>query len=128
MYAKYKKDVEFLLVYIREAHAMDGPRPMTLQRSVRMAVMIEEPINDLERFGVAKVCMTKLELEMIPSVIDRIDNKVDAAYSAMPDRLYLVGKDGKIAFAGGRGPFGFRPDELAGAIDKELAKISPRRK
>ena len=56
MYAKYNKDVEFLLVYIREAHAMDGPRPMT-------SVMIEEPINDLERFGVAKICMTKLELD-----------------------------------------------------------------
>ena len=121
MYAKYNKNVEFLLVYIREAHAIDGPRP-------HPSVMIEEPINDLERFGVAKICMTKLELEMIPSVIDRIDNSVDAAYSAMPDRLYLVGKDGKIAFAGGRGPFGFRPDELAAAIDKELAKKSRKRR
>ena len=115
MYAKYNKDVEFLLVYIREAHAIDGARPRG------GSILVEEPISDLERFDVAKTCMTKLELEMIPSVIDRIDNKVDAAYSAMPDRLYLVGKDGKIVYLGGRGPFGFRPDELISAIQKELA-------
>lgn len=123
MYEKYNKDVEFLLVYIREAHAMDGPRPRTTG-----SIMVEEPINDSERFTVAKTCMTKLELEMIPSVIDRIDNKVDAAYSAMPDRLYLVGKNGKVAYAGGRGPFGFRPDELAAAIGKELSKKSDKQK
>lgn len=122
MYKKYGKDVEILMVYIREAHAMDGPSPMT-------SVLMEEPINDLERFQNAKICVTKMALAMIPSVIDRIDNRVEAAYSAKPDRLYLVGRDGKIAFAGGRGPFGFRVPELTAAIDKELARIQkPARK
>jgi len=115
MYAKYNKDVEILMVYIREAHAIDGASPMT-------SVLMEEPVNDLERFQNAKVCVTKMELAMIPAVIDRIDNRVDASYSAKPDRLYLVGKDGKIAYAGGRGPFGFRVPELTDAIERELAK------
>ena len=57
-----------------------------------------------------------------------IDNRVDASYSAKPDRMYLVGKDGKIAYAGGRGPFGFRVPELTDAIDVELAKIQSTRK
>ena len=122
MYAKYGKDIEILMVYIREAHAIDGASPM-------MTVLMEEPINDLERFQNAETCVTKMELAMIPAVIDRIDNRVDASYSAKPDRLYLVGKDGKIAFAGGRGPFGFRVPELTAAIDMELAKIrKPARK
>ena len=119
MYAKYSKDVEILMVYIREAHAIDGASPMT-------SVLMEEPVNDLERFQNAKVCVTKMELDMIPAVIDRIDNRVDAAYSAKPDRLYLVGKDGKIAYAGGRGPFGFSVPQLTAAIDKELAKIQKK--
>ena len=119
MYAKYNKDVEILMVYIREAHAIDGASPST-------AVLMEEPVNDLERLQNAKVCVTKMELAMIPAVIDRIDNRVDASYSAKPDRLYLVGKDGKIAFAGGRGPFGFRVPELTDAIERELAKISKK--
>jgi len=48
-------------------------------------------------------------------------------YGAWPDRLYLVGKDGKIAMAGGRGPFDFKPDKLEKAIQKELEKIKTAR-
>ena len=86
-----------MLVYIREAHAIDGASP-------NPAVLVEEPLSDLERLDVAQTCMAKLELEGIPAVIDRIDNAVDTAYQAKPDRLYLVGKDGRIAYAGARGP------------------------
>lgn len=63
---------------------------------------------------------------MITSVIDHVDNNVDASYQARPDRLYLIGKDGKISYAGGRGPFGFRPSELSQAIEKELAKTKTK--
>ncbi len=101
------------MVYIREAHAIDGPR-------ASYGVLIEDPITDAERAGVARVCMTKMELRPIPAVVDRIDDKVNKAYSAWPDRLYLVGKDGKIAYTSGRGPGGFLPSELADAIEKEL--------
>ena len=101
------------MVYVREAHAIDG-------RSPSFGVLIEDPISDAERAGVARICMTKMELRPIPAVVDHIDDKVGRAYSAHPDRLYLVGKDGKIAYAGGRGPFGFITDELADAIAKEL--------
>jgi hypothetical protein len=34
--------------------------------------------------------------------------------------LYLVGRDGRIAFQGDEGPFGFKPDELERAIEQEL--------
>ncbi len=103
------------MVYVREAHAIDG-------RSPKFSVLMEEPVTDSDRLANAKVCMAKLDLEPIPAVIDRVDNKIGAAYSAWPDRLYLVGKDGKIAYAGGRGPFGFKPDELEASIKTELGK------
>lgn len=61
----------------------------------------------------------------MPALIDRVDDKVNQAYQALPDRLYLVGKDGKIAYAGARGPRGFNPDELGDAIVKELEKLEP---
>ena len=54
--------------------------------------------------SVATTCMATLELEPIPALVDGMDNKVGKAYAAMPDRLYLVGRDGKIAFRGARGP------------------------
>ena len=104
------------MVYIREAHAIDG-------RSPNFSVLIEDPISDAERAGVARTCMTKMALKPMSAVVDGVDDKVGRAWSAHPDRLFLVGKDGKIAYAGGRGPFGFRPEELADAIQTELAKI-----
>lgn len=82
--------------------------------------LVEDPINAKERHEVATQCVTALDLKTITAVVDRIDDAVNQAYSGWPDRLYLVGKDGKIAYAGGRGPFGFKPDELETAILGEL--------
>lgn len=114
MFDAYKDRVEFVLVYIREAHALDGHLPMTYG-------MVEDPIDDAERVAVAKRCINELEL-VIPTVVDRIDDKVNSAYAGWPERLFLVGKDGKLTYSGGPGPFGFEPDELEAAIRTELAK------
>ena len=70
-----------------------------------------------ERTKVASTCVAELNLPM-PAVIDKIDDKVNKAYKGWPDRLYLVDKVGKIAYAGGRGPFFFSCDELEDAIVK----------
>jgi len=118
MWAKHGDKVAFFVVYIREAHALDGRAPM----SGGAHPIVEEPLSLDERSSVAKLCMTKLEMAPMPALVDGIDNAVDKAYAAAPDRLYLVGRDGKIAYRGGRGPFGFKPDELDAAIRKELAK------
>ena len=34
----------------------------------------------------------------------------------MPDRLYVVDSRGRIAYKGGRGPFGYKPSELEQAL------------
>ena len=38
-----------------------------------------------------------------------MDNGVNEAYSAFPDRIFVVDVDGTIAFAADRGPWGFEP-------------------
>jgi hypothetical protein len=40
----------------------------------------------------------------------------------MPERLYLVGRDGRIAYQGGMGPMFFRPAEWAEAIESYLVQ------
>ena len=118
MYDKYNKSVQFYVVYIKEAHALDSRSPMVGGNSP----LVQEPITFDERVEVAKQCATAMEIKRIPTLVDEIDDGVGNAYSAWPDRLFLVGKNGKIAYASGRGPRGFKPDELSKAIETELAK------
>ncbi len=67
----------------------------------------------------ASTCASELKLN-IPTLIDNLDNKVEKAYSGFPDRLYIVSKDGKVAYRGGRGPFGFKPAEMETSLRKLL--------
>jgi hypothetical protein len=63
--------------------------------------------------------MLKLALE-IPALVDEMDDAVASAYAAMPERLYLVGRDGRIVYQGGMGPMFFRPGEWEEAIHDHL--------
>jgi hypothetical protein len=110
--------VHFLAVYIREAHPEEG---WILPENRRSGLAVHEPTSDEERRGVASTCTTNLRLQM-PMVVDGVDNAVASVYGGWPDRLYLVGRDGRIAFQGGEGPFGFQPDELERAIERELGQ------
>jgi hypothetical protein len=56
-----------------------------------------------------------------PVLLDEIDNQAARAYGGWPDRLYLIGADGRVAFQGAESPFGFKPDQLEEAIEAELA-------
>ena len=63
--------------------------------------------------------MLKLAIE-IPAVVDEMDDAVSNAYAGMPERLYLIGSDGNIAYKGGMGPMFFRPVEWEQAIREHL--------
>jgi hypothetical protein len=82
--------------------------------------VVEEPETFDERLSVAGTCMTKLALEPIPALVDGMDDAVNRAYEAWPDRLFLVDARGRVAYRGAPGPFGFSPEELADAIARLL--------
>lgn len=63
--------------------------------------------------------MLKMALEM-PAVVDEMDDAVTKNYAAMPERLFLIGPDGKVAYRGGMGPMFFRPKEWEAAIEGYL--------
>lgn len=68
-----------------------------------------------ERVEVGEACMLKLALEP-PALVDEMNDEVAKAYAAMPERLYLIGRDGRVAYKGGMGPMFFRPLEWEDAI------------
>jgi hypothetical protein len=52
-----------------------------------------------------------------------MDDAVNKAYAAWPTRLYLVGLDGRVVYAGGLGPYGFKPARLGAAIKDVLMQV-----
>ena len=117
MAERYADRVDFVVVYIREAHPEDG-WVVTPNRTEGIA--FNDPTSDKERHDVAASCALRLQIRM-PVVVDKLDDEIARAYGALPDRLYLVGKGGRIAFRGEPGPFGFQPEALERAIEAELA-------
>ncbi len=116
IWKRYGDRVEFVVVYIREAHPEDG---WVIKPNREQDIRFLDPKSDAERVEVAEACALRLEIRM-PVVIDPIDDKIASAYGALPDRLYLIGKGGRVAFRGEPGPFGFKPEALEEAIGKEL--------
>lgn len=114
LYETYKDRVEFFLIYIREAHPQDSARP-------DKQIKVKDPKNEDERAKIAETCQSKLDIDL-PILIDNAENETEAAYSAWPDRLFLVGDDGKILYRGGQGPMDFKPDELRAALEKLFPK------
>ncbi len=113
---QYGDRVEFFVVYIKEAHPEDG---WVLERNRRAGVLVDDPTSREERTSVARACAVRMRIAM-PVLVDGVENAVASTYGGWPDRLYLIGRDGRIAFQGRQGPFGFKPVELEEAIRAEL--------
>jgi hypothetical protein len=105
------------MVYIKEAHPVDG---RVAKYNEVAGIRIKQPTTIEAREEVAQTCSAKLSLKF-PVVVDTIDNKTSQGSAALPDRLYVVDKDGKIAYKGKPGPRGFNVPEMTQALDKLLA-------
>ncbi len=122
MYEQYGSQIEFYAVYILEAHPTDV---WQMESNIKDNVLFATPKSDEEREYVAGACVRKLGIKF-PAVIDGIDNVTEKAYTGWPDRLYLIGSDGKVAFKSKPGPFGFHPTDLEAAI-KNLPELKAAR-
>lgn len=110
LYKHWKDEAEFLRVYVREAHPVGENQPATPTNQLA-GIVFKQPITFEERCDIAATFMSTMQVKT-PLVVDEIDNRVGQAYGAWPDRLYVVDRDGHIAFTGGPGPFGFNPREM----------------
>lgn len=108
MYRRYRDHAAFFVVYIREAHPSDL---WQMGINVRENVVYQSPQNADERSDLANICVRNLGIE-IPAIVDNFDNSTDVAYAGWPDRLYVIDRDGTIAYKSAPGPFGFKPAEM----------------
>ncbi|MGK0222988.1 MAG: hypothetical protein ACI9ON_002230 [Limisphaerales bacterium] len=113
LWQRWQQDVQFLVVYIREAHPEEG-WVVTMNRD--QDILVNDPTTNDERVEVAATCALRLNIRM-PVVVDDLDDQIASAYGALPDRLYLIDRGGKIAFQGDEGPWGFDPKALDAACE-----------
>jgi len=96
------------VVYIREAHPTDG---WQLASNLAESVLYAQTFTPEARQEVAGACALGLNLT-IPVLIDGADNAADSAFNGWPERLYVLSPNGRVAYQGGKGPYGFDPDDL----------------
>ncbi len=88
--------------------------------NVRDQVVFADPTTFEERTAVAESCVRKLGIR-IPAVVDDVGDGVEVAYTGWPDRLYVIGRDGRVAFKSAPGPFGFKPKAMEEALRRETS-------
>jgi type I thyroxine 5'-deiodinase len=86
-----------------------------LPANVRDGVLFASPRSDDERSAVAVACVRKLNID-IPALLDGIDDQTEHAYTAWPDRMYVIDTQGRVAYRSDPGPFGFSTRELEQAL------------
>ncbi len=84
-------------------------------------VVFYQPKTMEERAQVAEACMLRLEL-VLPTLLDDMDNSTDRSYAAHPERLYVIDRQGAVAFQSGPGPFGFDVASWEQAIETIVQK------
>jgi len=115
------RGVVFLTVYTAEAHPEDDWK------------LAHQYVNDAEytneddfcffyaksiadRKAMAEWLMDKKHFKM-RLVLDSMENSLLKAYNSWPIRLYII-NEGKIAFCGEQGPFGYDPASVSMALEK----------
>lgn len=94
---------------MREAHPKDS--------NWGLGHDILDPVSHAQRMRVAARCTSELKLS-IPCVVDDMNDTISQLYNAWPERLYVIGKDKRILYKGGIGPFGFAPKQVDAFLSK----------
>src|SRR6266508_4142290 len=117
---RYRDHVTFFVVYVQEAHPTGG---WQTERNVAEGILFRQHQSYAERETVAATCSLELHLS-IPVLVEEMDKAIDEAYGAAPERLYLIGVDGRVSYQGGAGPHFFDLDAWEQAIAASVRALA----
>lgn len=120
MRKEYAGVAEFAYVYIKEAHPEDE---WQMDDNVEDKILYTQPTTFEERLKVARAFVDEMGVES-RTLVDDIRNTANACYAASPERIYVIGTDGRIMYKGGMGPFYFEPEEVKKLLDEHNASKS----
>jgi type I thyroxine 5'-deiodinase len=87
-------------------------------------VVFAMPTTLEARAEVGATCVKDLKID-VPMIVDEIDNRTERAYTAWPDRLYVLDAAGRVAYKSAAGPFGFKIEPVAEALAALAGPPSP---
>jgi type I thyroxine 5'-deiodinase len=86
-------------------------------------VLFATPRSFDDRANIGATCVKELKVDL-PMIVDDIDNHTERAYTAWPDRLFVIDANGRIVYKSRPGPFGFKIEPVAESL-KALAGPPP---
>ena len=98
---RYSDRVQFVFVYVLEAHPTDG---WNTDSNRAAGVMYAQPISLEDRAEVAHDWRKAYGFRN-PVVLDWPDNRINADYAGEPERLYVLDSDGTVTFKSEQGPY-----------------------
>ena len=114
LYTTYRDRAAFYVVYIQEAHPIDA---WQVEDNLKDDVLVASTLTKDDRLAAAGMCIRNLGIQL-PALVDDPDNRVERAYTAWPDRLYVIDRDGRIDYKSAAGPFGFKPAEVEASLKR----------
>lgn len=98
---QYSGRVQFVFVYVLEAHPTDG---WNTESNRAAGVMYAQPISLEDRAKVANDWRKAYGFRS-PVVLDWPDNRINADYAGEPERLYVLDGDCLVTFKSEQGPY-----------------------
>jgi hypothetical protein len=124
IYQDYKEHADFLTIYVREAHPTDE---WQMKSNVKDDVCYAQPKNLEQRLYIANDFIKRYKYP-VPFGVDDMSNAAEAAYSAWPERLYVIDESGHIAYRGGMGPFHYDPKEVRSWLAARYGEVKHEEK
>jgi len=121
IYNDYKDRVDFLTIYIREAHPLDEWRMASNEKN-KDDVCYAQPKTLAQRIAIANDFTQRFKFPL-PFGIDEMNNAANDAYAAWPERLYILDDSGRISYKGGNGPFKYDPKEVRAWLAQRYGEV-----
>jgi len=114
---RFEVEVDFLTIYINEAHPKGGWEAPDQPNVVADAASTEERHKAAMDFF--KKCGYAGKL-----AVDSIENHGMLLYSGMPDRIFVIDASRRFVHVQEPGPLGYQPPELVEFLEKSIKQQS----
>jgi hypothetical protein len=94
-----------------------------MKSNVKDDVCYAQPKNLEQRVAIANDFIKRFKYP-VPFGIDDMSNAANDAYSAWPERLYIIDESGHIVYRGGMGPFNYYPAEVRAWLAARYGEVA----